>query len=73
MVNVLIYGAGAIGSFVGYLLSECEGNKGKAIENVALLGRETHIQKIKKSGLLIIFFMRANLMFSITVFQVLVI
>jgi 2-dehydropantoate 2-reductase len=54
MVNVLIYGAGAIGSFVGYLLSELEGDEvreGKAVENVALLGREGHIQKILEDGL----------------------
>ncbi|MDM7913464.1 MAG: 2-dehydropantoate 2-reductase N-terminal domain-containing protein, partial [Methanotrichaceae archaeon] len=54
MVNVLIYGAGAIGSFVGYLLSdleEDEGREGKAVENVALLGRKGHIQKILEDGL----------------------
>jgi 2-dehydropantoate 2-reductase len=54
MVNVLIYGAGAIGSFVGYLLSELEGDEvreGKAVENVALLGRKGHIQKILEDGL----------------------
>lgn len=55
MVNVLIYGAGAIGSFVGYLLSEVNENKGTAIENVALLGRKSHIQRIKDSGLKINF------------------
>lgn len=58
MVNVLIYGAGAIGSFVGYLLSELEtdeGREGKAVENVALLGRMGHIQKILKDGLKIKF------------------
>lgn len=69
MVNVLIYGAGAIGSFVGYLLSElkedenkgecngeCKGEgerkgEGKAVENVALLGRKGHIQRILEDGL----------------------
>ena len=47
----MIYGAGAIGSFVGYLLSEGTGDKGTLIENVALLGRKSHIQKIIKAGL----------------------
>ncbi len=69
MVNVLIYGAGAIGSFVGYLLSEleededkgqckeeCKGEgerkgEGRAVENVALLGRKGHIQRILEDGL----------------------
>jgi 2-dehydropantoate 2-reductase len=54
MVNVLIYGAGAIGSFVGCLLSELEDDEGredKAVENVALLGRKGHIQKILEDGL----------------------
>jgi 2-dehydropantoate 2-reductase len=50
MVNVLIYGAGAIGSFVGYLLSE-PAEEGAAIENVALLGRRSHVQKIINVGL----------------------
>jgi 2-dehydropantoate 2-reductase len=54
MVNVLIYGAGAIGSFVGYLLSELggdEGREGKAVKNVALLSRTGHIRKILEDGL----------------------
>jgi len=57
MAKVLIYGAGAIGSLFGYLLSEVvlEGNEkgtGSAIvENVALLGRRGHIQTIKERGL----------------------
>lgn len=53
MVNVLIYGAGAIGSFVGYLLSADEDNdiKLRLIENVALLGRTGHIQRIRADGL----------------------
>lgn len=51
MVNVLIYGAGAIGSFLGYLLSELEEDEGKAVENVALLGRRGHIRKINEDGL----------------------
>lgn len=45
----MIYGAGAIGSFVGYLLSEVAGDA--LIENVALMGRKSHIQKIIKIGL----------------------
>jgi 2-dehydropantoate 2-reductase len=49
MVDVLICGAGAIGSFFGYLLSELK--QGDAVENVALLGRESHILQIKRSGL----------------------
>jgi 2-dehydropantoate 2-reductase len=51
MVNALIYGAGAIGSSIGYLLSGQEGNEGKAVEDVALLGRKGHIQKIREAGL----------------------
>jgi 2-dehydropantoate 2-reductase len=53
MKNVIIYGAGAIGSFVGYLLSEVAGDT--PIENVALFGRKSHIQKIIKAGLRIDF------------------
>jgi 2-dehydropantoate 2-reductase len=49
MKNVMIYGTGAIGSFVGYLLSEIAGDT--PIENVALLGRRSHIQKIIEAGL----------------------
>jgi 2-dehydropantoate 2-reductase len=52
MAQVLIYGAGAIGSFVGYLLSEA-GDGGRAIENVALLGRRGHLQRIREKGLTI--------------------
>lgn len=55
MVNVLIYGSGAIGTLVGYLLSEIE-PEGKAIKNVCLLGRVGHIQEIKKHGIRINFF-----------------
>ncbi|VVB71472.1 Ketopantoate reductase PanE/ApbA [uncultured archaeon] len=68
MVEVLIYGAGAIGSFVGYLLSERAGTErgrseaigaeseaeiaaDEGIQNVALLGRKGHIERIKASGL----------------------
>ncbi|VVB69413.1 Uncharacterised protein [uncultured archaeon] len=55
MVAVLIYGAGAIGSMLGYLLSPAIGSKGEIIENVALLGRKSHMEKIKKDGLRIKF------------------
>lgn len=69
MTKVLIYGAGAIGSFFGYLLSELEakdGDRGAAgevgleegqegatpvIEEVALLGRPGHIERIRARGL----------------------
>ncbi|HII06827.1 MAG TPA: 2-dehydropantoate 2-reductase [Methanotrichaceae archaeon] len=56
MAKVLIYGAGAIGSFLGYLLSEVEGKEegGKVVpivESVALLGRMGHIQRIREKGL----------------------
>jgi len=54
MTDILIYGAGAIGSFLGYLLSEMPGKNAierKRIENVALLGREGHINAIKEQGL----------------------
>ena len=74
MTKVLIYGAGAIGSFLGYLLSELEDGerreeekvtgkeekkkkknekerKAPVIENVALLGRPGHIQRIRERGL----------------------
>lgn len=55
MLNVLIYGAGAIGSLTGYLLSEIGEGQGKAIENVALLGKKSHIQKLRENGLKIKF------------------
>ena len=70
MTKVLIYGAGAIGSFFGYLLSEQEledgaGSAGEegtgaedtkrgalpAVEEVALLGRPGHIERIRERGL----------------------
>lgn len=51
MTAVLIYGAGAIGSMLGYLLSQANRSKGEMIENVALLGRKSHMEKIKKDGL----------------------
>jgi 2-dehydropantoate 2-reductase len=49
MANAMIYGAGAIGSFVGYLLSEVSGDA--PIQNVAMLGRKSHVQEIVKAGL----------------------
>ena len=49
MAKVLIYGAGAIGSFMGYLLSKGS----NCTRNIALLGRRGHIEKIRKSGLTI--------------------
>ena len=51
MADVLIYGAGAIGSFMGYLLSEAPQGADGRIENVALLGREGHMKTIKDLGL----------------------
>jgi len=51
MADVLIYGAGAIGSFMGYLLSEAPQAADGRIENVALLGREGHMKTIKDLGL----------------------
>lgn len=59
MTDVLIYGAGAIGSFIGYLLSE-ERESSAQTENVALLGRKSHIQEIKESGLRINFLQEAR-------------
>lgn len=56
MADVLIYGSGAIGSLIGYLLSETDRNESKAIENVGLLGRKGHIQEIRRDGLKINFF-----------------
>ena len=51
MAYVLIYGAGAIGSFMGYLLSDALDLIGSKIENVALLGRKSHINRIRNLGL----------------------
>lgn len=60
MPKVLIYGAGAIGSFLGYLLSDVEGvdreehekgTKSAVVENVALLGRMGHILRIRERGI----------------------
>jgi 2-dehydropantoate 2-reductase len=48
-VDVLICGAGAIGSFFSYLLSEPE--QDGLVKNVALLGREGHILEIRRLGL----------------------
>jgi len=56
MAKVLIYGAGAIGSFLGYLLSEPkDGGECSIVENVALLGRKGHTQRIMDEGLRITF------------------
>jgi 2-dehydropantoate 2-reductase len=55
MTNVLIYGAGAIGSFIGYILADSLPTKGQKIENVALLGRESHMRRIEEVGLQINF------------------
>ena len=49
--NILIYGAGAIGSLMGYLLSDPPSEDGATIENVALLGRSGHMEKIRSEGL----------------------
>jgi 2-dehydropantoate 2-reductase len=51
MKKVLIYGAGAIGSFMGYLLSEIDDANENPVENVAILGRLSHIKRIKEEGL----------------------
>ena len=51
MADVLIYGAGAIGSFMGYLLSDAIDLSERLIENVGLLGRKCHINIIKDLGL----------------------
>ena len=51
MADILIYGAGAIGSFMGYILGEISEKDDGRIENVALLGREDHMKAIKEHGL----------------------
>jgi len=51
MTDILIYGAGAIGSFMGYLLSDPRNSSGGKIENVALLGRKSHINRTNDMGL----------------------
>lgn len=53
MSDILIYGAGAIGSFLGYLLAEVPADEGEKVRNVALLGRAGHIRTISEHGLLI--------------------
>ncbi|MGV8175306.1 MAG: ketopantoate reductase family protein [Methanothrix sp.] len=49
--EVLIYGAGAIGSFLGYLLAGPSGMDGGLVEGVALLGRDAHMRAIRERGL----------------------
>jgi 2-dehydropantoate 2-reductase len=49
--NILICGAGAIGSLMGYLLSDPALEDGAAIKNVALLGRMGHMERIRSEGL----------------------
>ena len=51
--NILIYGAGAIDSLMGYLLSDPPSEDGATIENVALLGRSGHMEKIRSDGLVV--------------------
>ena len=51
MADILIYGAGAIGSFMGYILGEISEKDDGRIENVALLGRVDHMKAIKEHGL----------------------
>jgi 2-dehydropantoate 2-reductase len=51
MADIMIYGAGAIGSFMGYLLSSPSNLSDGKIENVALLGRKSHINRINDMGL----------------------
>ncbi len=51
MADILIYGAGAIGSFMGYLLTTPCSLSGGKIENVALLGRKSHMNRIDDLGL----------------------
>jgi 2-dehydropantoate 2-reductase len=49
--EVLIYGAGAIGSFFGYLLAGPAGSDGGQEERVALLGRAAHMRAVRERGL----------------------
>jgi len=49
--NILIYGAGAIGSLMGYLLSDAHSSDGGGVENMALLGRMGHMERISSEGL----------------------
>jgi 2-dehydropantoate 2-reductase len=62
MADILIYGAGAIGSFIGYLLSDANSSSGEKIENVALLGRKSHINRINDVGLKISLLEKNNLL-----------
>lgn len=50
-MDILIYGAGAIGSFMGYILGVAADGGDGIVENVALLGREDHIRAIRGHGL----------------------
>jgi 2-dehydropantoate 2-reductase len=52
MTDILIYGAGAIGSFLGYLLSGSARNSTgeEGVKNVALLGRGGHMRTIRERG-----------------------
>lgn len=49
--NILIYGAGAIGSLMGYLLSDPQSSNSSMVENVALLGRMGYMERISSEGL----------------------
>ena len=49
--NILIYGAGAIGSLMGYMLSDPPSRDWAVVENVALLGRSGHMKTIRSEGL----------------------
>jgi 2-dehydropantoate 2-reductase len=53
MTDILIYGAGAIGSFLAYLLSGSARNSTgeEGVKNVALLGRVGHMRAIRERGL----------------------
>ncbi|NTV76499.1 MAG: 2-dehydropantoate 2-reductase [Methanothrix sp.] len=53
MTDILIYGAGAIGSFLAYLLSGSARNSTgeEGVKNVALLGRKGHMRAIRDRGL----------------------
>jgi len=51
VAKILIYGAGAIGSLIGYLLSEGADRPLGSVENVALLGRRVHMERVRERGL----------------------
>lgn len=53
--EVLIYGAGAIGSFLGYLLAGPSGRDGGQEKGVALLGRAAHMRAVRERGLVVDF------------------